>query len=118
MDIALNAMDEPRVIVPWETMREYVDQATQTVQITDPADVIDKFQSLPLPGHEKATKMVWETKGMSWAVSRAWSHANRQDPTGTWHGSVVRHRRLHDTRDYRPISTIYQRHRMAIRDTT
>ncbi|KOS17994.1 Beta-1 [Escovopsis weberi] len=50
MDLPLNAMDEPRVVVPWEDVAGYMAKASRTVQMPSPDRVIDKFQTLPAPG--------------------------------------------------------------------
>jgi hypothetical protein len=50
MDIALNAMDEPRLVVPWEDMAGYMKNASKTVKIPKSKDVIREFQQLPRPG--------------------------------------------------------------------
>lgn len=50
MDIALNAMDEPRLVVPWEDMAGYMKNASKTLKIPKSKDVIREFQQLPRPG--------------------------------------------------------------------
>lgn len=50
MDIALNAMDEPRLVVPWEEMAEYMKNASKTVKIPKAKDTIREFQKLPRAG--------------------------------------------------------------------
>lgn len=50
MDIALNAMDEPRLVVPWEDIDAYMTAAAKTFGLADPKDVVDQFQKLPPPG--------------------------------------------------------------------
>lgn len=49
MDIALNAMDEPRLVVPWEDVAGYMQKASKTVKIPTPKTVVNEFQRLPLP---------------------------------------------------------------------
>ncbi|TQV92962.1 hypothetical protein V2A60_003719 [Cordyceps javanica] len=46
MDIPLNAMDEPRIIAPYEDIQHYMAKAAKTKLFTDPEKVIGKFQSL------------------------------------------------------------------------
>jgi len=50
MDLALNAMDEPRMIVPWERMREYMATASRTAKLPDAASVEPGFERLPPVG--------------------------------------------------------------------
>lgn len=50
MDIALNAMDEPRLVVPWEQMSEYMNKASASRGMVPAKDVVDDFEKLPLPG--------------------------------------------------------------------
>lgn len=50
MDIALNAMDEPRLVIPWEDMAEYMNKASASKGMVTAKDVVDQFEQLPLPG--------------------------------------------------------------------
>lgn len=50
LDIALNAMDEPRLVVPWEDINGYMTAALKTRKITDPREVVTEYQKLPKPG--------------------------------------------------------------------
>lgn len=50
MDIALNAMDEPRLVVPWENMNEFMDKANTERVMVPPKDVLNEFERLPQPG--------------------------------------------------------------------
>lgn len=68
MDIALNAMDEPRILVSWEAMRGHMRQAIRTVRMARPADVIDQYQTLSLSDQRcdrdfMATRKKWDTSG-------------------------------------------------------
>jgi hypothetical protein len=49
MDIALNAMDEPRIIVPWGHMAELRALALKTMKIVNPESTVTGFQNLPPP---------------------------------------------------------------------
>lgn len=64
MDIALNAMDEPRIVVPWEDIEKYMKAEKKARTILDPAKVKGKFNSLPPPsrvGLETVTRdKEWE----------------------------------------------------------
>ena len=50
MDLALNAMDEPRLVVPWEDIDEYMKKAAKTVNLPPPKTVSATNQKLPIPG--------------------------------------------------------------------
>lgn len=50
MDIALNAMDEPRLVVPWETMDAYMKQASTTRGMAPPKDAFTTYERLEQPG--------------------------------------------------------------------
>ncbi len=73
MDLALNAMDEPRLVVPWEKMRDYMAAAEKTAKVVEKTEtVIDEFQRLPSPeegrdeGNAKVQDKKWE-KTSEWA---------------------------------------------------
>ena len=65
MDIPLNAMDEPRMIVSHEEIANYMDKAAGTVNLPGAKKVISAFQKLPLPGKGepdlKTRKKDWES---------------------------------------------------------
>jgi hypothetical protein len=67
MDIALNAMDEPRMVVPWEEINRYVSKADKEKSMPKASSVISKFQELPNPGEShNSAELVdkdWERKG-------------------------------------------------------
>lgn len=50
MDIALNAMDEPRLVVPWEKMSEYMNKASASRGMVPARDAAGQFEQLPIPG--------------------------------------------------------------------
>jgi hypothetical protein len=50
LDIALNAMDEPRLVVPWEDIDAYMAAAGKTRKLSDLSEIVTEFQSLPKPG--------------------------------------------------------------------
>ncbi|KAM0525617.1 hypothetical protein ACHAPE_000326 [Trichoderma viride] len=74
MDIALNAMDEPRLVVPWEDMAGYMKNASKTIKIPKSKDVIREFQQLPRPGtgdpDVKTRSKNWEKTQPYWAIAR------------------------------------------------
>lgn len=58
MDIPLNAMDEPRVFVPWEDINRYIEIERKERSMPPPAEVSSEFQKLPKPGEgDKDVKM-------------------------------------------------------------
>lgn len=50
MDVALNAMDEPRLVVPWEEVATYVQKGERTRKLTPVDEVVSTFQDLPPAG--------------------------------------------------------------------
>lgn len=74
MDLALNAMDEPRLVVPWEQMDEYMTTAAKTRGMKEATSVISKFQKLPELGDNSDTqgqetrKKDWEKTGKRTAI--------------------------------------------------
>ncbi|KAH0529372.1 hypothetical protein TsFJ059_004126 [Trichoderma semiorbis] len=74
MDIALNAMDEPRLVVPWEEMAGYMKNASKTIKMPKSKNVISEFQKLPRPGtgdvEVKTRSKDWEKTKPYWAIAR------------------------------------------------
>jgi hypothetical protein len=69
MDLALNAMDEPRLVVPWEDIDGYMTEAHKTRHMADAGEVVSEFQKLPAPGQgpdkeDKPTEKNWEETRM------------------------------------------------------
>lgn len=67
MDIALNPMDEPRIVVPWEEMQGFIKKAAKTRKMASPKKVVSAFAKLPPPGEETDQDVVtpeqdWEEK--------------------------------------------------------
>jgi len=67
MDLALNAMDEPRVIAPWEEIDKLMTEAHKTRTMKDPESVVATFSTLfdPKSGPEKeitTPKKTWVEK--------------------------------------------------------
>jgi hypothetical protein len=68
MDLALNAMDEPRLVVPWDEIKEYLRKAAKSRAMPDPRDVVSKFAKRLPPGKEApeeaevATEIDWESE--------------------------------------------------------
>ncbi|KEY73837.1 hypothetical protein S7711_03132 [Stachybotrys chartarum IBT 7711] len=74
MDIALNPMDEPRIVVPWEEVNKYVSTAAHTVKLVKPDAVVSDFQKLPPPKTgDPAIKIrgkKWEKTPNYWSIAR------------------------------------------------
>lgn len=64
MDLALNAMDEPRLVVPWEDINSYMTKAAKTVKLPKAKTVMNEFQKLPKPRKDElsgeASAKEWE----------------------------------------------------------
>ena len=91
MDMPLNAMDEPRMVVPWEDMREVLDRAdaasARTTKETN--NVVASYQQLD-PDLGKSVNeppdIAWETAGPYWDILRRGcdpASATRQVPSVT-----------------------------------
>lgn len=50
MDIALNPMDEPRLVVPWENMDEYMKKASSRKGMVPASQAENSYERLPEPG--------------------------------------------------------------------
>ncbi|KAI9750093.1 MAG: hypothetical protein M4579_006609 [Chaenotheca gracillima] len=64
MDLALNAMDEPRLLVPWEDINDYMTEADKTRQMPPPNEVSNKFHGLEEFDKEKPQPLndKWDRK--------------------------------------------------------
>ncbi|OLN90177.1 Beta-1,2-xylosyltransferase 1-like protein 5 [Colletotrichum chlorophyti] len=67
MDIALNPMDEPRMVVPYEEMEQYLRDAALTEGMPEPKRVMNTFQQLPTSKKEldrnvKVKNKLWDKK--------------------------------------------------------
>lgn len=51
MSLALNAMDEPRIVAPWETVNEYMEIERATRSMAPVSEVVTEFQRLENPGN-------------------------------------------------------------------
>ncbi|ORY68216.1 uncharacterized protein BCR38DRAFT_128472 [Pseudomassariella vexata] len=74
MDIALNAMDEPRLVVPWEDINGYVQQEKKSRSIVPTKDVVTDFNQLPGPKQmdksPKTRNKKWEGTEPYWLIAR------------------------------------------------
>ncbi|RFU34271.1 hypothetical protein B7463_g2052, partial [Scytalidium lignicola] len=73
MDLPLNAMDEPRVVAPWEEINELVGKEQLARRLVPPSEVISEFQNLP--SRNKGDEDVevkdknWEKEGPFWELA-------------------------------------------------
>lgn len=76
MDIALNAMDEPRLVVPWEDINAYMKKEKQSRLLSPIKSTVSDFQKLPKPAAKdeaKSTNVVdkgWEDTNPYWLIAR------------------------------------------------
>jgi hypothetical protein len=65
MDIPLNAMDEPRILVPWEEINGYMEKEQQSRVMPPANEVVSDWQTLDLPGLGEKDKDV-KTRDKAW----------------------------------------------------
>ncbi|AEO68497.1 glycosyltransferase family 90 protein [Thermothielavioides terrestris NRRL 8126] len=76
MDVALNPMDEPRMVVPWEDIEVYMKRAAKTRRTADVRSVVSDFSPLPPVGeasqehHGDAQPIEWEHDEHYWPIAR------------------------------------------------
>jgi hypothetical protein len=92
MDLALNPMDEPRLVVPWEDIQGYMRQAAKTKTMEDPRGVVSEFGKLPLPGketleEEAAPERIWEHESELTCIILASHLGASADPAQSTTGS-------------------------------
>lgn len=63
MDIPLNAMDEPRLIVPWEDINFYMQKEKKGRKLTPLKEVIGVYEGLPPPGEPGVEEPPTREKG-------------------------------------------------------
>ncbi|KAK4097300.1 glycosyltransferase family 90 protein [Parathielavia hyrcaniae] len=73
MDLALNAMDEPRMVVPWEDIDKKMKKAAKTRMLVDPKRVVSEFGQLPPAQWKEADEgglPEWEHEKHYWLIAR------------------------------------------------
>jgi hypothetical protein len=92
MDLALNAMDEPRMVVPWEDVERYMKKAAKTRRLADPKKVVSEFGKLPAPGKEVVEK--WGLQEGTWEHDSrlALYRQYREGRTDLFHRALLAHR--------------------------
>lgn len=79
MDIALNAMDEPRLVVPWETVNDLMRKEQKSRKLVSPRKVISEFEELPAPEEMRGLSLPpvqdknWEDTSTSLSLSSSFS---------------------------------------------
>lgn len=70
MDLALNAMDEPRLVVPWEKMNKYMSKASATKGMVPAKEAENSFERLPQRPSQDAVlpEKDWEGTSKSFDV--------------------------------------------------
>jgi hypothetical protein len=54
MDLPLNAMDEPRILAPWEEVNQLMEKEKASRSLAPVKEVVSDWQKLPLPGEGDA----------------------------------------------------------------
>ncbi|PFH58082.1 hypothetical protein XA68_14201 [Ophiocordyceps unilateralis] len=74
MDIALNAMDEPRIVATWENVNKHVKKAAVTRRRPRARSVVSDFQKLPGPNKgdlaPKVPEIKWDETEPYWLIAR------------------------------------------------
>ncbi|KHN97332.1 Lipopolysaccharide-modifying protein [Metarhizium album ARSEF 1941] len=74
MDIALNAMDEPRLVVPWEDVNGYMKTALSTRKLANVSETVNEFHAWPDPKTGSLAGDVadknWEKDEFYWKIVR------------------------------------------------
>ncbi|KAL1842271.1 hypothetical protein VTJ49DRAFT_5656 [Mycothermus thermophilus] len=71
MEIALNAMDEPRVVVPWEEVEGYVKKAGKGRRVVEREKVVGEFgRREEWTYMAEGTGAVWEHEKHYWLIAR------------------------------------------------
>ena len=89
MDLALNALDEPRIVVPWEAMADHLVKADRTRGFPEAKQVLTDFQSSPWDSNDDEKndnrQDPWQKNGSYWDIVRRGCgplSAARQDGPG------------------------------------
>lgn len=97
MDLALNAMDEPRLVVPFEDISGYLEKERQTRVMPPPKEVVSDFKRLPKPGKGdlqiKTRDKRWDGTEPYWLIARRGcppdSLARQHETLGGFEGEPV-----------------------------
>ncbi len=81
LDMAVNIMDETRVLVPWETINEYVKIADAKRELIDPKLAIKFYTSLT--GLDNAPKETFDFEWVGDEASKYWNHLRAACPPGS-----------------------------------
>lgn len=67
MDLPLNAMDEPRIVVPFEDMKSYMKRAAKNRALVPADTVVSRYRSLP-PGKLEPGARLQEKNWKNWST--------------------------------------------------
>ncbi|KAK2671748.1 hypothetical protein RAB80_011827 [Fusarium oxysporum f. sp. vasinfectum] len=74
LDMPLNAMDEPRLVVPWEDIDGYMTKGAASRSLWPAKEVVSEFQKLPTAGrHDRDVRIPfkrWEKTSPYWPIAR------------------------------------------------
>ncbi|KAH6663681.1 hypothetical protein B0J14DRAFT_608881 [Halenospora varia] len=72
MEVAMNTMDEPRLLVPWEKMKEYVKSEQKKRKILPVEQVTTKYSGVPEPlADDKPEEFQWDSSQPIWKRTAA-----------------------------------------------
>jgi hypothetical protein len=73
LDMPLNAMDEPRLVVPWEDINGYMIKGAESRKLWSAKEVVSDFQKLPTAGrHDRNVRIPfkrWEKTSPYWPIA-------------------------------------------------
>ncbi|KAI9852127.1 MAG: hypothetical protein M1838_001751 [Thelocarpon superellum] len=91
LDMALNGMDESRLVVPWEKINEYMDAEGKSRRMPDPAAITSKYTGLAdidAENNNERLNWEWETDVPYFPKARAGCHpdslARRAEVMNDW----------------------------------
>lgn len=87
MDIALNAMDEPRLVVPWEEMNEYMNKASAARGMVPAKDAINEFERLAKPGQGRDRNVKLPAK--NWEGTSKFTNPQQQEDDAAWRSLLI-----------------------------
>ncbi|KYK60789.1 Lipopolysaccharide-modifying protein [Drechmeria coniospora] len=75
MDVAINPMDEPRLVVPWEDVDGYMAKAALSKRLPKPNTVVSEFENLPEP---KTGHLAGDVSDKAWEDTKPYWHLVRR----------------------------------------
>ncbi|KAI9885910.1 MAG: hypothetical protein M1823_002283 [Watsoniomyces obsoletus] len=74
MDLAINVMDEPRLVVPWEQIDAYVQAEKRSRKLVPASEVISEYSKNPETGPSADPAIEWNTSGPYFDIARRGCH--------------------------------------------